>query len=270
MRRGRRGVRGAVTYGEWPADPRPPRCRHRTPTWASARSSIACWRARPFSSAIASSGSSPSSSSRAIAGRRNEAQGIRDWRAGVRQGRLLRSAHRSHRARTARRLRAKLVRYYRDEGPVDEVIVELPKGGYAPTFKQRDTPVLVKRSISAALVSRNTVMLQPFTRSQRRARSRILLPRRPRRDRPSPVEIFVAADPRGRHPGRRRQGQRGHAHLRQRSPRRRAPAHHRARDRRRDRLLPLVRVGRCRHHGRVRGAGTCRRCHREEAGAGAG
>src|SRR5580765_8730784 len=63
----------------------------------------------------------------------------------------------------ARRLRAKLVRYYRDEGPVDEVIVELPKGGYAPTFKQRDTPVLVKRSISAALVSRNTVMLQPFT-----------------------------------------------------------------------------------------------------------
>ena len=63
----------------------------------------------------------------------------------------------------ARRLRAKLVRYYRDEGPVDEVIVELPKGGYAPTFKRRDTPVLVKRSISAALVSRNTVMLQPFT-----------------------------------------------------------------------------------------------------------
>ena len=63
----------------------------------------------------------------------------------------------------ARRLRAKLVRYYRDEGPVEEVIVELPKGGYAPAFKRRETPVLVKRSISAALVSRNTVALQPFT-----------------------------------------------------------------------------------------------------------
>jgi serine/threonine-protein kinase len=63
----------------------------------------------------------------------------------------------------ARRLRAKLVRYYRDEGPTDHVSVELPKGGYAPTFKLRDTPVVLKRSISATLVSRNTVTLQPFT-----------------------------------------------------------------------------------------------------------
>jgi TolB-like protein/Tfp pilus assembly protein PilF len=62
----------------------------------------------------------------------------------------------------ARRLRAKLVRYYRDEGPSDELMVELSKGGYAPAFKRRDTPVLVKRSISATLVSRNTVTLQPF------------------------------------------------------------------------------------------------------------
>ena len=37
----------------------------------------------------------------------------------------------------ARRLRAKLVRYYREEGRADEWIVELPKGGYAPTFKRR-------------------------------------------------------------------------------------------------------------------------------------
>src|SRR3954470_10138812 len=63
----------------------------------------------------------------------------------------------------ARRLRAKLVRYYREEGRADELVIELPKGGYAPAFKRRDTPVLVKRSISAALVSRNTVALQPFT-----------------------------------------------------------------------------------------------------------
>src|SRR6478735_8295525 len=38
----------------------------------------------------------------------------------------------------ARRLRAKLVRYYREEGRADEWIVELPKGGYAPVFRQRD------------------------------------------------------------------------------------------------------------------------------------
>src|SRR3954469_6692117 len=62
----------------------------------------------------------------------------------------------------ARRLRAKLVRYYREEGRADETVIELPKGGYAPVFKQRDTPVLIKRSVSAALVSRNTVAVLPF------------------------------------------------------------------------------------------------------------
>src|SRR5882672_2017804 len=62
----------------------------------------------------------------------------------------------------ARRLRAKLVRYYREEGRADEWIVELPKGGYAPTFKRRETPVLVKRSIAAALASRNTIVVIPF------------------------------------------------------------------------------------------------------------
>src|SRR5580765_2309064 len=62
----------------------------------------------------------------------------------------------------ARRLRAKLVRYYREEGRADETVIELPKGGYAPVFKQRDAPVLVKRSVAAALVSRNTVAVQPF------------------------------------------------------------------------------------------------------------
>jgi serine/threonine-protein kinase len=62
----------------------------------------------------------------------------------------------------ARRLRAKLVGYYREEGRADELIIELPKGGYAPVFKRRDTPVLVKRSIGAALVSRNTVAVLSF------------------------------------------------------------------------------------------------------------
>jgi serine/threonine-protein kinase len=62
----------------------------------------------------------------------------------------------------ARRLRAKLVRYYRDEGRADETVIELPKGGYAPVFKHRDTPVLIKRTVAAALVSRNTVAVLPF------------------------------------------------------------------------------------------------------------
>src|SRR3954471_231194 len=61
----------------------------------------------------------------------------------------------------ARRLRAKLVRYYSEEGRADEIQIELPKGGYAPVFKQRDTPVLVKRTVAAALVSRNTVAVLP-------------------------------------------------------------------------------------------------------------
>jgi serine/threonine-protein kinase len=62
----------------------------------------------------------------------------------------------------ARRLRAKLVHYYGQEGRADELIIDLPKGGYAPVFKRRETPVLVKRSIGAALVSRNTVAVVPF------------------------------------------------------------------------------------------------------------
>ncbi len=40
----------------------------------------------------------------------------------------------------ARRLRAKLVRYYRDEGRADPTLIELPKGGYTPVIKRRDEP----------------------------------------------------------------------------------------------------------------------------------
>src|SRR5438309_6697900 len=40
----------------------------------------------------------------------------------------------------ARRLRAQLARYYREEGPDSEVVIELPKGGYAPVFR------LIKRA----------------------------------------------------------------------------------------------------------------------------
>jgi serine/threonine-protein kinase len=61
----------------------------------------------------------------------------------------------------ARRLRARLVRYYREEGQNDEVVIELPKGGYEPVFQRREVTGM-KRSVSAALVSRNTILVQAF------------------------------------------------------------------------------------------------------------
>jgi TolB-like protein/Flp pilus assembly protein TadD len=61
----------------------------------------------------------------------------------------------------ARRLRARLVRYYREEGQNDEIIVELPKGGYEPVFQRREAAGM-KRSVSAALTSRNTILVKPF------------------------------------------------------------------------------------------------------------
>jgi TolB-like protein/Flp pilus assembly protein TadD len=63
----------------------------------------------------------------------------------------------------ARRLRAKLMHHYREEGRADEVIIDLPKGGYAPVFRRRETSVSGTRSLGAALVSRNTIAVLAFT-----------------------------------------------------------------------------------------------------------
>lgn len=62
----------------------------------------------------------------------------------------------------ARRLRARLSRYYREEGQNDEVIIELPKGGYAPIFQNAE-PVEAKQALASVLVSRNTISVAPFT-----------------------------------------------------------------------------------------------------------
>ena len=62
----------------------------------------------------------------------------------------------------ARRLRAKLVRYYREEGRADPTLIELPKGGYTPVIKRRDDTTAPKRSVSATLVSQNTITVLPF------------------------------------------------------------------------------------------------------------
>src|SRR5947207_3700750 len=63
----------------------------------------------------------------------------------------------------ARRLRARLTRYYRDEGQADETIIDLPKGGYLPVFKRREGDATPRRFISAAAASRNAVAVMPFS-----------------------------------------------------------------------------------------------------------
>jgi TolB-like protein/Flp pilus assembly protein TadD len=62
----------------------------------------------------------------------------------------------------ARRLRARLVRYYREEGGADTIVIELPKGGYTPTFKQRDAGGTARRSMAAAFAGQNTITVLPF------------------------------------------------------------------------------------------------------------
>ena len=61
----------------------------------------------------------------------------------------------------ARRLRERLARYYRDEGAADSLLIELPKGGYAPVFKQVEAPP-PKRTVAGVLASRNTISVLPF------------------------------------------------------------------------------------------------------------
>lgn len=52
----------------------------------------------------------------------------------------------------AARLRARLLAYYAGPGSGDELIIELPKGGYAPLCRRVETPPLERRSRSGSLV----------------------------------------------------------------------------------------------------------------------
>src|ERR1043165_1448431 len=63
----------------------------------------------------------------------------------------------------ARRLRARLSRYYHDEGQQDEIIIELPKGGYAPVFKRREDRPHARPAPAAGCAATNTVAVVPFT-----------------------------------------------------------------------------------------------------------
>jgi serine/threonine-protein kinase len=62
----------------------------------------------------------------------------------------------------ARRLRARLVRYYREEGAADPIAIELPKGGYAPVVKPRESAPLGRRSVGATLAGQNTLAIAPI------------------------------------------------------------------------------------------------------------
>src|SRR4051794_36904185 len=62
----------------------------------------------------------------------------------------------------ARRLRTRLARYYREEGAEDTIVVDLPKGGYAPVFKIREAAASGRRSLGATLAGQNTIAVLPF------------------------------------------------------------------------------------------------------------
>ncbi len=63
----------------------------------------------------------------------------------------------------ARRLRAKLVRYYREESQTDAITIELPKGGYVPVFKPRDASLPVTGAVGNLLISHNTLAVLRLT-----------------------------------------------------------------------------------------------------------
>src|SRR5262245_2314189 len=57
----------------------------------------------------------------------------------------------------ARRLRSKLRQYYDTEGVSDPILIEVPKGSYAPLFRKRDHAILEK----TALLGRNRESVSP-------------------------------------------------------------------------------------------------------------
>jgi serine/threonine-protein kinase len=62
----------------------------------------------------------------------------------------------------ARRLRLRLATFYAEEGQNAPVVIELPKGGYTPTFRATEQAMPARKIVSAALVSRNTIAVLPF------------------------------------------------------------------------------------------------------------
>ena len=176
----------------------------------------------------------------------------------------------------ARRLRARLVRYYREEGKADELIIDLPKGGYAPVFKHARGRA-AKRSISATLAEPQHRRGAAVRRSQRRRQPRLLLPRRcatksstrwPRSSRCA-CSRGIRRSRAGDDPRAGRDAL--HAAMiitgSVRAGGRRAPRHDASR-RRRERLLPVVRIDGRRRPRDLRGAGDDRAGDRRKLAAG--
>ena len=63
----------------------------------------------------------------------------------------------------ARRLRAKLEHYYRNEGSNDPIIIELPRGTYAPLIRSRKAATPERRRSSPALIARNTISVSALS-----------------------------------------------------------------------------------------------------------
>jgi serine/threonine-protein kinase len=61
----------------------------------------------------------------------------------------------------ARRLRAQLARYYKEDASEGELVIELPKGGYAPVFRGVKSPPARQHTAPLAF-ARNTAVVQPF------------------------------------------------------------------------------------------------------------
>lgn len=62
----------------------------------------------------------------------------------------------------ARRLRAKLQRYYATDGAADAVVIELPRGGYTPVIRAASPPATTHRAVRTAMIGRNTIAVQTF------------------------------------------------------------------------------------------------------------
>ena len=62
----------------------------------------------------------------------------------------------------ARRLRARLERYYGEEGGADALVIELPKGGYSPVFKNREAAIAGRRAMGPTFAGQNTIAVQPL------------------------------------------------------------------------------------------------------------
>ena len=112
----------------------------------------------------------------ALARARRPAEGIRHRRAGLRQGRVVRSARRPDRPRPgAPPARASWSAITARKGAGDAVVIDLPKGGYAPVFKIRERRPAAGVRSQRRWSGQNTIARPAVRRPEPGARSRLLL-----------------------------------------------------------------------------------------------